>query len=126
MRGRGASKGQGKSGSNFCICTKCNYKVVHIQGKPCKEMTCPNCGTQLFREGVVNKNSAKNNSTNSTVNENIKKPEVNASACLGCMACMSVCPSGAITNPDGCAFIVDALCNNCRHCIQVCPADAIS
>ncbi|MCZ7529300.1 MAG: 4Fe-4S binding protein [Acidimicrobiia bacterium] len=47
--------------------------------------------------------------------------------CLGCGACETVCPTGAISQSDNfrVAYVVDPLlCNDCRDCIPVCPVDA--
>jgi len=48
-RGRmGGSKAAGPDG--FCVCPNCSNKVKHTVGKPCFEMKCPKCGTQMVRE----------------------------------------------------------------------------
>jgi len=48
-RGRmGGSQAAGPDG--YCVCTKCGHKVKHEAGKPCFEMKCPKCGTQMIRE----------------------------------------------------------------------------
>lgn len=44
--------------------------------------------------------------------------------CIGCGACESVCPFGAISMKDGKAFIGDA-CTQCGACIETCPVGAI-
>ncbi len=36
----------------FCICPKCNERVPHRPGVPCKVERCPKCGTIMMREGV--------------------------------------------------------------------------
>lgn len=43
------TKGRGPGG--FCICPKCGYKKPHEAGKPCREEKCPECGTNMIREG---------------------------------------------------------------------------
>ena len=35
----------------FCKCPKCDYKVEHEAGKPCRELRCPKCDVVLVREG---------------------------------------------------------------------------
>lgn len=44
--------------------------------------------------------------------------------CIGCGACVDVCPFGAIIMQDGKAFITEA-CTACGACIDVCPVGAI-
>ena len=38
----------GKEG--FCICLKCEIRLEHILGEPCRERTCPQCGEKMYRE----------------------------------------------------------------------------
>ena len=35
----------------FCICPKCEKRIPHQPGIPCKENICPNCGKKMMREG---------------------------------------------------------------------------
>ena len=45
--------------------------------------------------------------------------------CIGCSACVPVCPFGAIImQDDGKAFITEA-CTVCGACLEVCPVEAI-
>jgi len=46
--------------------------------------------------------------------------------CSGCLACIQVCPYGAISfNPDkGAAQINEALCKGCGACAATCPSEA--
>ncbi|HMM22549.1 MAG TPA: FAD-binding protein [Selenomonadales bacterium] len=44
--------------------------------------------------------------------------------CIGCGACVSVCPFGAIAMQDGKAVIGDA-CTACGACVDTCPVGAI-
>lgn len=55
--GRGRGTGPGRMGGSkaagpdgYCVCPKCGQKVEHTTGKPCYEIKCPKCGTQLTRE----------------------------------------------------------------------------
>jgi len=52
-------------------------------------------------------------------------PRINKEECVGCGACVSVCPHGAISLVSGKAEIDDALCVKCGRCVQVCPHGAI-
>jgi Fe-S-cluster-containing hydrogenase component 2 len=49
---------------------------------------------------------------------------VDEDECLGCGACESACPAGAITQTLGfpVAYAVDSLlCNDCDRCLPICP-----
>jgi hypothetical protein len=47
--GGGRMGGQGAGQGGECFCPQCGYHVSHERGKPCSDMTCPNCGTRLQR-----------------------------------------------------------------------------
>jgi len=51
--------------------------------------------------------------------------EVNKDECIGCCACVSSCPFGAIVMEDGKAVITDA-CTVCGACVDTCPVGAIT
>ena len=51
--------------------------------------------------------------------------EINKEECIGCEACIDVCPFGALSMVDGVAE-VDEKCTACGACLDVCPADALS
>jgi len=40
----------GRGPSGYCVCPKCNYKVIHQRGIPCSSLKCPVCNTNLERE----------------------------------------------------------------------------
>ena len=46
--------------------------------------------------------------------------------CVGCEACVSVCPAGAIAMEDEVAVIEAEKCNNFEVCINECPVEAIT
>ena len=50
---------------------------------------------------------------------------VKAEDCVGCDACIDVCPQNSITIEDGIAVIDASTCNDCGLCIDECPAGAI-
>ena len=35
----------------YCICPKCNERLIHQRGQPCQEKECPKCGHRMMREG---------------------------------------------------------------------------
>jgi len=49
-RGQGQGVGGAKQedgGADYCVCSKCGYKVKHKKGVICNEKKCPKCGTKL-------------------------------------------------------------------------------
>ena len=51
---------------------------------------------------------------------------VNKQECIGCEACMAVCPVGAINMDEGKAEINQEECISCGACIGECPVSAIT
>jgi electron transfer flavoprotein alpha subunit len=51
--------------------------------------------------------------------------KVNKEECVGCGACVSTCPFGALVMQDDKADITEA-CTACGACVEVCPVNAIS
>lgn len=49
---------------------------------------------------------------------------VDETRCVGCGACVDVCPEGAITLQDGIARIDQSLCTGCLKCVGACPDEA--
>lgn len=47
-KSRGKFFGKGPIG--YCYCPKCNYKIPHQRGIPCRNLICPNCKINLLRE----------------------------------------------------------------------------
>jgi len=45
--------------------------------------------------------------------------------CIGCRACVDVCPFDALSM-EGDIAVVNEKCTLCRACLDVCPVDAIS
>lgn len=50
---------------------------------------------------------------------------IDAEACIGCEACVKVCPNQTISMQDGKAVVSGDHSLNCGHCMAVCPVDAI-
>lgn len=52
---------------------------------------------------------------------------VNQDICIGCGACVGVCPVGAIAlNDEGKATVDPDVCISCGACVGVCPVGAIT
>jgi iron only hydrogenase large subunit-like protein len=45
--------------------------------------------------------------------------------CIGCVRCMTACPTRAIRVREGKARIIDDRCIDCAECLRICPHDAI-
>lgn len=50
---------------------------------------------------------------------------VDKKKCVGCSACLNICPVNAISMIDGKAFIAESSCFNCGKCVSFCPHEAI-
>ena len=51
--------------------------------------------------------------------------KIDKEKCIGCEACVNVCPLGAISMKDDKAVIDGSKCVDCGRCSQVCPQEAI-
>ena len=53
--------------------------------------------------------------------------KVNKDTCIGCGACVGVCPVEAIKlEDDGKAVVDEGVCIDCGACVATCPVGAIS
>ena len=55
-----------------------------------------------------------------------RRPEamIKTGRCVGCGACVQICPSGAVALVDGLAVTDRAVCTACGACIDPCPENA--
>lgn len=54
------------------------------------------------------------------------KAVVDKDTCIGCEACVGVCPTVAISMNDGKAVVDEDTCVECGACVSTCPVSAIS
>ena len=54
------------------------------------------------------------------------KASVDQAVCVGCEACVGVCPVSAISVDDGKACIDADTCVECGACVATCPVSAIA
>jgi ferredoxin len=52
--------------------------------------------------------------------------KIDKKTCIGCGACIAVCPHSAISLKNGKAEIDQKKCKKCYACIDICPVKAIS
>ena len=52
--------------------------------------------------------------------------KIDKEACIGCGACVAVCPVTALAMENDKAICDDATCIDCGACISTCPVQAIS
>jgi len=67
-----------------------------------------------------------NEHSNSTKISILDMTKINPKKCIGCGACISVCPAKAISFKDSKAFIDQKKCKKCYECVKICPVKAIS
>lgn len=52
---------------------------------------------------------------------------INRDLCIGCAACVGVCPLGALElDEEGKSVCNEDVCISCGACVDTCPVEAIS
>lgn len=124
QRNKGQQRGMGATNFGICSCPQCNYTAIHKRGVPCSTLVCPKCGIILRKQTQSENRSTQQIATKENKISNF--PTVNTELCIGCGACIDICPSEAIHLEDGKAKITTTNCKNCKVCVKACPVEAIS
>jgi ferredoxin len=54
-------------------------------------------------------------------------PQIDQNRCNGCGLCLDTCPTQALGQRDGKAYLLDpAACTYCTACEEICPESAIA
>lgn len=61
-----------------------------------------------------------------TCREHANRVQMQFQHCIHCGKCVSVCPTGCLSQLDGLVLADASLCIGCRACEAVCPMDVIS
>lgn len=51
MKKKDANETLNMGSGGFCICVRCDVKIPHRRGVPCREHRCPECNRPMLREG---------------------------------------------------------------------------
>ncbi|MFA9392774.1 MAG: 4Fe-4S binding protein [Prolixibacteraceae bacterium] len=124
QRNKLQQRGRGASQFGVCSCPQCNYSVTHKRGVPCATLICPQCNIPLIRH-THSENTNKQQIPNAKAKIS-SYPKIDTKLCIGCGACVDICPSEAIHIEDGKAEITITKCKKCRACVKVCPVEAIT
>ncbi|TDF74740.1 indolepyruvate ferredoxin oxidoreductase subunit alpha [Candidatus Syntrophosphaera thermopropionivorans] len=52
--------------------------------------------------------------------------KIDKDICIGCAACIDICPTGSLSMQEDKAVCDEGTCIDCGSCIPVCPVQAIS
>lgn len=135
-RKQNSRQGRQQSGSSpaVCICPHCGYSTLHVVGVTCRSYMCPSCMVLLLRretskESTISTNQKQSKSTQAVPTSKYTAtqgfPVVDRDLCIGCKACVKICPTNDISLIDEKAVINNEHCKNCRKCVSRCPVGAI-
>ncbi len=52
--------------------------------------------------------------------------KIDKETCIGCSACVDVCPTSCLSMEDGKAICNEAECIDCGACVSTCPVQSIT
>jgi len=112
-----------------CKGTICTHGLIDTQ-RLCSMLDAEHFGKKLPSKFKMGISGCPNNCAKAQLNDlgfmGQCIPQLEESLCEECLACINICPSGAIEKVDGNVRIDDTRCIKCGKCINKCPEKAIS
>lgn len=124
-------------GCGSCV-QACKFDAIHINANGVAEVDeekCIGCGAcvrkcprqiihiRLQDNAIVPLCSNKSKGVDAKTGLGAMK--VCSSSCIGCGACVRVCPAGAVEVIENCAQIDESRCLSCGACLEKCPRHVI-
>ncbi len=105
------------------------FKCNHFKKQICLNLLHLNCSVSdfslIFLMIEVSELTMNNLCKEGNMNPRLVTTVIDSEKCIGCGACIDVCPSKTITMVDGTAQVTGEKSLSCGHCSAVCPENAI-